>query len=76
MRRKSVKQRDVTASDIKPGLAIEFDNGDKGWVEKDWHEKYALEVSSDGINWGRHGIPLKSRHVMACLIYVYPSEEL
>lgn len=71
-----MKQRDVTEMDIRDGLTISFDNGDKGRVEKDWGGKYVLEASSDGINWRLHAIPIKSRHVMASLIYVYPSEEL
>lgn len=71
-----MRQRDVTEVDIEPGLVIEFDNGNKGFVETNWTGRYALTVSADGVNWTVHGIPTKSRHVMACLIYVYPSEEL
>lgn len=71
-----MNQRNVTEADITPGLVVEFDNGDHGWVQEDGDGKYVLGVSQDCINWTRHGIPVKSKHVMACLIYVYPSEEL
>ncbi len=71
-----MKQREVLEFDLKAGLFIEFDNGDKGIVEVDAHNRYVLLSSMNGIDWRQHSIPTKSRHVMACLIYVYPSEEL
>jgi hypothetical protein len=76
MRRKSVKQREVTELDVKSGLAIQFDNGDRGRIEKNGEGKYTLLTTRDGVKWWTHAIPIKSRHVMASLIYVYPSEEL
>jgi uncharacterized protein YkvS len=71
-----MKQREVLEFDLKHGLTIEFDNGDRGVVEVDGNNRYVLQTTLDGVKWRQHGISTKSRRVMACLIYVYPSEEL
>lgn len=72
---KPVRQHDLTDRWIEPGLFISFDNGDVGVVEPDGVGMQLL-VSSDGETWYKHGHTTRSQHVMGCIIYTYPSDEL
>ncbi len=40
-----MKQREILEFDLKPGLAIEFDNGDRGVVEVDGNNRYVLQTA-------------------------------
>ncbi len=44
-----MKQREIPEFDLKPGLAIEFDNGDRGVVEVDGNNRYVLQTTLDGV---------------------------
>jgi len=72
---KPVCQHDLTDWEIEPGLSISFDNGDVGLVESDGVGMQLL-VSSDGETWYKHCHTTRSQHVMRCIIYTYPSDEL
>lgn len=72
---KPVHQHDLTDWEIEPGLSISFDNGDVGLVESDGVDMQLL-VSSDGETWYKHCHTTRSQHVMRCIIYTYPSDEL
>lgn len=72
---KPVHQHDLTDWEIEPGLSISFDNGDVGLVESDGVGMQLL-VSSDGETWYKHGHTTRSQHVMGCIIYTYPGDEL
>ncbi len=72
---KPIRQHDLTDWEIEPGLSISFDNGDVGLVESDGVGMQLL-VSSDGETWYKHCHTTRSQHVMRCIIYTYPSDEL
>ncbi len=72
---KPIRQHDLTDRWIEPGLSISFDNGDVGLVESDGVGMQLL-VSSDGETWYKHCHTTRSQHVMRCIIYTYPSDEL
>jgi uncharacterized protein YkvS len=55
-----MKQREILEFDLKPGLAIEFDNGDRGVVEVDGNNRYVLQTTLDGVKWRQHGISARN----------------